>query len=106
MFIDQQERETLQKTLFQQAKRLPSSPPEIKDGTDYSTDELEQFVLCQMREFLRNTTDPISFAVFAVDLLEYCNGPRPEIELRPTGKADDWPKFRVLLEPDWDGVHG
>jgi hypothetical protein len=99
MFIDLKERDELQKTLFQQARRLPSAPPELEDGTDYSTDELAEFVLSEMREFLRNTIDPISLAVFAVDLLEYCNGPRPEIELRPTDKADDWPKFRVLLEP-------
>lgn len=47
-----------------------------------------------------NTRDDIDLATFAVDLLEYSNGPRPEIEILPQpGDEYTWPHFKVTLEP-------
>jgi hypothetical protein len=65
----------------------------------YDREGLTQLVLWHVREFLWATRDEIDLAKFATELLEYCNGPRPEITIMPKDAPDGWPDFNVELEP-------
>jgi hypothetical protein len=103
MFINFKERKELREKLLEQDKRPPSSLTEVgyacNGGTEvYSRDQLIKLVMLTVEGFLRNTKDNVDLATFAVDLLEYSNGPRPEIDILPQG-GDEWGKFKLKLEP-------
>lgn len=105
MFIDHEERTQLLAKLNADAQRPPSSLTEddfaCDDGTElYSRDELIRLVLETVEGFLRLCDNEVDLATFAVDLLEYSNGPRPEIEILPQGDNHAWGTFKVTLDPE------
>jgi hypothetical protein len=72
-----------------------------RDGVKVCDREgLMQLVLWHVREFLCATRDGIDLAKFGTQLLEYCNGPRPEITIVPNDAPNGWPDFNVELEPE------
>jgi hypothetical protein len=92
VFINQEEREQLWATLRAQAEGPPSTA-----GDGITRDELIEEVLCRVEEFLLLSDDEVDLATFCTELYEYCDGPRPEVEILPQAGADpdDWPRFRL-----------
>lgn len=104
MFTDQEERKKLWSKLKVAAQRPPSSLTEddfaCDDGTElYSRDELIQLVLETVEGVLRVCGNHIDLATFAVELLEYSNGPCPKVEILPQAESA-WGRFKVTLDPE------
>ena len=93
MKVDHVERERLFAKLEADLKRPP-----VEDDEALTEDQLWALVKDYLDELWRNADSELDLAAYAVDLIQFANGPRPEIELlrRPDGSV----LFKLTAEPD------
>ena len=98
--------------LMERFKKQADGPPSAISEADYhggdedeaqimTFAELTQFVEDYCRSFLHLTgcDQDVDLAVWATELLEYFNGPAPEIEILP--QANEKPSlFRITIDPE------
>lgn len=86
--------------MWAKLREQAAGPKDCKGGTEILTwDDLILLIQHHLGEFLSLCRDEVDLATWAAELLEYCNGPRPEIEIVPQGD-EKMPKFRVTLDPE------
>jgi hypothetical protein len=87
------ERERLFAKLEADLKRPP-----VEDDEALTDDQLLAVVKDYLDELWRNADSELDRAAYAVDLVQFANGPRPQIQLvrRPDGSV----LFKLTAEPD------
>jgi hypothetical protein len=81
---------------LEQEMATPSVPPPPEDAWDWR--DVRDYLRAMLGEFLRNAETDVDVAVYATELMEYMNGPRPWITLLPTRDGE----VRYAIQEDED----
>lgn len=95
-----QQRDNVIEKLRRQADRPPTPKEQLADpdAEFYADEALTSYLAERLKEFFHNTPCEIDVALFATELLEYINGPRPDIEIVPVGGGEY--VYKVIEEPE------